>query len=547
MAHTGAPNFLVARVPVPSALNIPVWRELLQAYEDSVVCEFLEFGWPAGFVPTVLPIFDLRTHRGALQFSEQVTEYLNKEISLGRVAGPFDDVPFTDGFVVSPLNTVPKRDSDERRVIVDLSWPCGTSVNDGIPSDTYLGEPISLTYPTIDSIVDVVISLGPGCLLYKRDLKKAYRQFPVDPRDHHLLGYTWNNQFYFDTVLTMGLRSAAMACQRSTSAVSWIFRQQGHSLFNYLDDFIGVSPPSSAVTDFQALGELLASLGLQESSDKSCSPSTVMVCLGVQLDTTQFTLSVSSERLREIEQLFEQWLTKRTATKTSIQSLVGKLIFVSKCVRQSRVFIARILALLGKLKHNHHHANLTAEFRKDLMWWRHFLREYNGQSMINTAQWTSLDEVFSTDECLTGCGGLFDVYYFHAVFPSFISEQTLDISLLELLTIVIALKLWGARWAGLRLTVRCDNEAAVTVVNTGRCRNSFMNSCLREICYIAAIYEFEVRAVHVPGVFNKLADVLSRWDSCSFSAKEQFLQRAQHDHCHEVPVPDALFRLYGTF
>ena len=547
MAKTGEPNYLVARVPVPSALNISAWRELLQAYEDSVVCDFLEFGWPVGFVPTVLPIFELRTHRGALQFPEQVTAYLNKEIYLGRVAGPFDAVPFTDGFVVSPVNTVPKRDSDERRVIVDLSWPCGTSVNDGIPSDSFLGEPISLTYPTIDSIVDAVISLGPGCLLYKRDLKKAYRQFPVDPRDYHLLGYTWDNQFYFDTVLTMGLRSAAMACQRSTSAVSWISRQEGRSLFNYLDDFIGVSPPSTANADFQALGDLLASLGLQESSEKSCSPSPVMICLGVQLDTNNFTLSVSSERLCEIEQLLEQWLTKRTATKTALQSLVGKLVFVSKCVRQSRVFIARILALLGKLRHNHHHANLTAEFRKDLGWWRRFLREYNGVSMINIAQWTSPDEVFSTDACLAGCGGVCDGQYFHAGFPPFISQQTLNISSLELLTIVVALKLWGARWAGLRITVRCDNEAAVTVVNTGRCRNPFMNSCLREICYFAALYEFEVRAVHVPGVSNHLADLLSRWDSCSISAKEQFLQRVQRDHCQDVPVPDAMFRFYGNF
>lgn len=547
VAQTGEPNYLVARVPVPSALNISVWRDLLQAYDDSVVCDFLEFGWPVGFVPTVLPIFDLRTHRGALQFPEHVNAYLTQEISLGRVAGPFDDVPFTDGFVVSPLNTVPKRDSDERRVIVDLSWPCGTSVNDGIPSDSFLGEPISLTYPTIDSIVDAVISLGPGCLLYKRDLKKAYRQFPVDPRDYHLLGYTWDNQFYFDTVLTMGLRSAAMACQRSTSAVSWISRRQGRSLFNYLDDFIGVSPPSTANTDFQALGELLASLGLQESSQKSCSPSPVMICLGVQLDTNNFTLSVSSERLCEIEHLLEQWLTKRTATKTALQSLVGKLVFVSKCVRQSRVFIARILALLGKLRHNHHHANLTAEFRKDLVWWRRFLREYNGVSMINIAQWTSPDEVFSTDACLAGCGGVCDGQYFHAVFPPFISAQTLDISSLELLTIVVALKLWGARWAGLRITVRCDNEAAVTVVNTGRCRNPFMNSCLREICYFAAIYEFEVRAMHVPGVSNHLADLLSRWDSCSLSAKEQFLQRVERDHCQEVPIPDAMFRFNGNF
>ena len=63
-----------------------------------------------------------------------------------------------------------------------------------------------MSYPTVDSIVDAVISMGSGCLLYKRDLKEAYRQFQVDPKDYHFLGYTWDNQFYFDTVLTMGLR-----------------------------------------------------------------------------------------------------------------------------------------------------------------------------------------------------------------------------------------------------------------------------------------------------------------------------------------------------
>ena len=191
MAQTGQPNYLVARVPVPSTLHISTWRELLQDYEDSVLCDFLEFGWPVGFMPTTLPVFHLPTHCGTLLFSEQVTAYLTKEISLGRVAGPFDAVPFTDGFVVTPLNTVPKRDSAERRVIVDLSWPCETSVNDGISSCSFrfLGEPISLSYPNVDSIVDAVISLGPGCLLYKRDIKNVYRQFPVDPKDYPLLGY----------------------------------------------------------------------------------------------------------------------------------------------------------------------------------------------------------------------------------------------------------------------------------------------------------------------------------------------------------------------
>ena len=168
----------------------------------------------------------------------------------------------------------------------------------------------------------------------------------MDPKDYHLLGYTWDNEFYFDTVLTMGLHSAAMACQRSTSAVSWISQQQGRSLFNYLDGFIGVSLSNTATADFDALKDLLASLGLQESTDKSCPPLPVMICLGVQLDTNNSTLSVSSERLCEIEQLLDQWLSKRTATKSALQSLVDKLVFVSKCVHQSRVFIARILALL---------------------------------------------------------------------------------------------------------------------------------------------------------------------------------------------------------
>ena len=177
MAQTGQPNYLVARVPIPSTLHISTWRELLQDYEDSVVCVFLEFGWPVGFMPTTLPFFDLPTHRDALLFSEQVTAYLTKEISLGRVAGPFKAVPFTDGFVVTPLNIVPKRDSAERRIIVDLSWPCDTSVNNGIPSGSFLGKPISLSYPTVDSIVDAVISLSPSCLLYKRDLKKRIVSF----------------------------------------------------------------------------------------------------------------------------------------------------------------------------------------------------------------------------------------------------------------------------------------------------------------------------------------------------------------------------------
>ena len=110
------------------------------------------------------------------------------------------------------MNTVPKNESEERRIIADLSWPLGASVNDSISSDTYLGEECSLRFTTIEDICNLVVELGQGCVIYKRDLRKVYRQIPVDPRDYRFLGYQWKGAFYFDTALVMGQRNAAMAC-----------------------------------------------------------------------------------------------------------------------------------------------------------------------------------------------------------------------------------------------------------------------------------------------------------------------------------------------
>ena len=68
--------------------------------------------------------------------------------------------------------------------------------------------------------------------------------------------------------------------------------------------------------------------------------------------------------------------------------------------------------------------------------------------MISSAVWSSPGEVFVTDACLTGGGGLCNDQYFHFAFPAVILAHSLDINCLELLTIVVALQLWGRRWSG---------------------------------------------------------------------------------------------------
>ena len=57
----------------------------------------------------------------------------------------------------------------------------GTSVNNGIPKNSFLDEPFHLSLPRSADFVDLIIDKGPGCYFYKKDLSRAFRQIPVDP------------------------------------------------------------------------------------------------------------------------------------------------------------------------------------------------------------------------------------------------------------------------------------------------------------------------------------------------------------------------------
>ena len=106
----------------------------------------------------------------------------------GAILGPFTENPFQCSVFLSPLNSVPKKDSNERRIILDLSYHSGSSVNEFVSKDFYLGKKVTLTYPGVDDLVAILKTKGKGCLLFKRDLKRAYRQIGIDISDSSLVG-----------------------------------------------------------------------------------------------------------------------------------------------------------------------------------------------------------------------------------------------------------------------------------------------------------------------------------------------------------------------
>jgi hypothetical protein len=155
---SGVPNFVSAKIPVFSGINCEFLDRELCDYEDRIIAQLMRFGAPIGHESGVLNSSETlhRNHSGAKLFPDDINRYLVKELKYKSVLGPFDGNPFQSSIVLSPLNSVPKANNNERRVIVDLSFPKGASVNDGIARDSYLGEKVRLEYPTVDHLVELI-------------------------------------------------------------------------------------------------------------------------------------------------------------------------------------------------------------------------------------------------------------------------------------------------------------------------------------------------------------------------------------------------------
>ena len=73
---------------------------------------------------------------------------------------------------VNRMGAVPKSTPGKYRLIVDLSYPEGQSVNSRISE-----AQCSLSYVSVEGAAQTVLRLGRGALLAKVDIRNAYRTF----------------------------------------------------------------------------------------------------------------------------------------------------------------------------------------------------------------------------------------------------------------------------------------------------------------------------------------------------------------------------------
>ena len=72
-------------------------------------------------------------------------------------------------------------------------------------------------------------------------------------------------------------------------------------------------------------------------------------------------------------------------------------------------------------------------------------------------------------------------------------------------------------------------------------KDSFHQSCLREICYIASVNEFTIKTQHTCGEDKRLADILSRWH-LNRNSEALFREQMGEIEGSRVPVDNDLFQ-----
>ena len=178
----------------------------------------------------------------------------------------------------------------------------------------------------------------------------------------------------------------------------------------------------------------------------------------------------------------------------------------------------RMFELLAGTRLAHHHIRLSKAFRSDLLWWATFLEAWNGITMIqggNSSQvshqvWTDASGHFGCGAWWPAADSWLQLRWQQAYTKEWEALRNESITLKELLPVVLACSVWGPGWQGSTVTFHCDNMGAVAVINSGYSRIPQIMHLLRCLFFIRAYFQISVRAVHIPGQRNCIADAISR-------------------------------------
>jgi hypothetical protein len=407
--------------------------------------------------------------------------------------------------IVSPLGAILKDGGNGVRLIHDGSRPIGEAMNNYAIHH-------SVHYQSVDEAYTLA---KPDTFLCKIDLRWAYRSVPISPKDYCLTGVKWTFEgdssptYLFDVRIPFGSSRGPNIFHRLSQAVRRMMARRGYAnMVVYLDDFLCVQSSYAKCCEAQqVLISLLIRLGFQISWGKVLGPARRVEFLGVTIDTSDCTVSLSDNKVDKLHDKLQKFYSKKRASKRQLQSLAGSLNWACQAVRGGRFFLRRILDTINLLKQSSHKCKLSMDFKKDVTWWLTFLQQFNGTLYYRETRSATV----STDACNEGAGMFYLGQWQYVNWKVDANQSSsLHINHKEVLAVTLAVKRWAGVWCNTDVTVITDSTVAKAVINKGTCKNRYVMAHLRDMFWLLVKYNIRLRAVHIPGSLNQISDAVSR-------------------------------------
>ena len=281
-------------------------------------------------------------------------------------------------------------------------------------------------------------------------------------------------------------------------------------IIHLLDDFLIIAKSESLCEDQLPLFlELYSYLGIPIAPEKTCGHATTLSFAGIELDSV-YEARLPLGKIDKCLSLIANFLTRKKVTLKEIQSLTGMLNFACSVVVPGRAFLRRLIDLTVGVHSPHQYVRINKEVKADLRLWHSFLTGFNGRSFFLQDFWDSSDklELFTDATGSSGFGAVFGKEWCYGKCPDNWLHK--NIALLEFYLIVLSLYLWGHHMKNLSILFLTDTEALVYVINKQSCKDKNLMFFVRKLVLICLQNNILFNAKHVRGVYNTLADSLSR-------------------------------------
>ena len=388
----------------------------------------------------------------------------------------------------SRIFTVPKKNSTEERLILDLS---------------ILNKYISRPRFKMLTIREIKLILPKNCWTTSIDLKDGYWHVAVCRAKRPFLGFRWKNQNWQFRAMPFGLNVAPRIFTKVIAHVVKMMTKAGIWCLPYLDDLLIIAQTKEeCLVKTQKALEILSLLGWIVNEKKSrLTPAQKFVWLGVLFDLSEHSAGTPEETVDSFHTLLRKIASSQVTSVREIMRLQG----IANWISQHDPIVKLILPRTRKILRCLRGLDLDCPIILKTVLKTSICKWLEVSPTPQRLGSPSPDIFIQTDACLEGWGFQINRSCFSGQFDATMSYS---INVLETLTIWYALLMIEDRGAVIQILT--DNTTAIATIRRSSAL-SYQLSAISELIWRRAVaFQWTLSISYIQGCYNIIADQLSR-------------------------------------